>query len=400
MSASSTPYSFKFKRIFKMLACRQSTWILSIALSLCYLNELSSQQTMTNQAPNSLVAGPFTQSMSELSDLIVVEGSPTNTTVVSLYKNGGNGQFTRNQIAQFVGSNFAHVAVGNLGDSDANIDFALQLDTVVLVYQNSLVNPGTFSLSPQGPLPTPKAPNSIATGQFQSVTQTGNDIVVACSGNNSPSLAVYFNNSMGDFTLPPTTVPLSSFPSSVATGDVDGDGIDEIVVTYFSTNQVEIFKQTSPNQFTSLGIYSVGRNPTAVAVGPLQGTNTQNQDIAVTNFTDNTVSVLLNNGPSSPGTFQQNAVNYAVQNAPLSLVITDLNNDGIQDIAVANQASSTVSLLINKGNGTFNPAVNQNANSGPVSITAGNFYSPGSIGLGVANSTGGYFTVFKPSTEP
>jgi hypothetical protein len=46
------------------------------------------------------------------------------------------------------------------------------------------------------------------------------------------------------------------------------------------------------------------------------------------------------------GTFQR-ALNYAVAGAPQFAVVADFNNDGKPDVAVANYTSNSISLLIN-----------------------------------------------------
>src|SRR5262245_51638212 len=52
------------------------------------------------------------------------------------------------------------------------------------------------------------------------------------------------------------------------------------------------------------------------------------------------------------------AVNYATGITPESVAVGDFNGDGKQDLAVANQNSANVSVLLGKGDGTFNTAVN------------------------------------------
>ena len=56
-----------------------------------------------------------------------------------------------------------------------------------------------------------------------------------------------------------------------------------------------------------------------------------------------TVSVLLGNGN---GTFGA-ATNFAAATGPLSVAVGDFNGDGKQDLAVANQFSDNVSILLN-----------------------------------------------------
>ncbi len=42
---------------------------------------------------------------------------------------------------------------------------------------------------------------------------------------------------------------------------------------------------------------------------------------------------------------------------PISMVTADLDGDGKPDLAVANQAGASVSVLFGRGNGTFTAAV-------------------------------------------
>jgi hypothetical protein len=85
------------------------------------------------------------------------------------------------------------------------------------------------------------------------------------------------------------------------------------------------------------------RNPSSVATGDLNGDG--DPDLAVANGFSNNVSVLLGNGD---GSFQS-AANYNAGVEPSSVAIGDLNGDGDPDLAVANEWSDNVSVLINIG---------------------------------------------------
>ena len=72
-------------------------------------------------------------------------------------------------------------------------------------------------------------------------------------------------------------------------------------------------------------------------------------DLATTNATSNTVSILLGKGD---GTFQAH-VDYAAGSSPYGLAVADFNGDGKQDLAFASSGDNTVSVLFGNGNGTF-----------------------------------------------
>src|SRR5439155_20636936 len=98
--------------------------------------------------------------------------------------------------------------------------------------------------------------------------------------------------------------------------------------------------------------YATGTNAAAVAVGDFNGDG--KDDLAVANQGSNTVSVLLSN---LDGTFRPaSPSSYAVGAFPWSVAVGDFNGDGILDLAVGNGGSNTVSVLLGNGNGSFRPA--------------------------------------------
>ena len=64
-------------------------------------------------------------------------------------------------------------------------------------------------------------------------------------------------------------------------------------------------------------------------------------------------------------------VNYTVGAGPVGIVAGDFDGDNDIDIAVANNKSfpGTVSILINTGNGTFNPAIDVPSGDYPYKLT-------------------------------
>ena len=79
-----------------------------------------------------------------------------------------------------------------------------------------------------------------------------------------------------------------------------------------------------------------------MAIGDLNGDG--RPDLAVANFSSDSVSVLLGYGD---GTFGA-VTDYGTGRYPLAVAIGDLNVDGRPDLAVTNQGS-TVSVLLNRG---------------------------------------------------
>src|SRR5262249_8070547 len=145
-------------------------------------------------------------------------------------------------------------------------------------------------------------------------------------------------------------------PISVAVGDFNGDGIKDLAVANFYSNNVSVLLGNGDGSFqtaTNFGL-GLGLNPSSLAVADFNGDG--NADLVVANAGSNNLSLLLGNGD---GTFQP-AVNFGGTqiNNPAAIAVGDFNGDGKADLVVANFSFSNLSLLLGNGNGTFQGAVN------------------------------------------
>lgn len=182
----------------------------------------------------------------------------------------------------------------------------------------------------------------------------------------------------GDGTFQPAVMYGTGADSawSVAVGDVNGDGIPDVVVAnwcglaagdcYLQSGAVSVLLGNGDGTFQPPVVYgSGGYDAYSVVLADLTGNG--RMDIAVTNtycdrtFFDGGVSVLLNNGD---GTFDP-AVSYdsGSRIAP-SVAIGDVNRDGFPDLVVADYmddwfdtGEGAIAVLLGNGDGTFQPAV-------------------------------------------
>jgi VCBS repeat protein/centrosomal CEP192-like protein len=76
----------------------------------------------------------------------------------------------------------------------------------------------------------------------------------------------------------------------------------------------------------------------------------------------------------------------AVGQGPAAMVAGDFNGDGKIDLAVANRAASTVSILLDNGDGTFRSHVDYPVAANPATILTGDFNNDGKLDLVVGNS--------------
>lgn len=106
-------------------------------------------------------------------------------------------------------------------------------------------------------------------------------------------------------------------------------------------------------------------------------------DVAATNFTDNSVSVFLGIGD---GTFQP-AIVFETGPGPISVTIADVNGDGHPDLLTANKYNNSVSLLIGNGDGSFQEEAGFPVGTRPSGVAAADINGDGIPDLIASNYT-------------
>jgi FG-GAP-like repeat/FG-GAP repeat/PASTA domain len=112
-------------------------------------------------------------------------------------------------------------------------------------------------------------------------------------------------------------------------------------------------------------------------------------DVVTANgYPSDTVTVLLNRGD---GSFQAKH-DYRAGGVPEAVAIGDLNGDGNPDLVAANSCClSSVSVLPNRGDGRFQAKLDFRAGVGLASIAIGDLNGDGMLDLATANLGGRYF---------
>src|SRR5271157_19069 len=171
-------------------------------------------------------------------------------------------------------------------------------------------------------------------------------------------------------------------PSSVAAGDLNGDGKLDLVVANFDAGKISVLLGQGNGRFATPVDYPVGRQFAFVLLGDVNGDG--KLDVVVCNEVDGTISVLLGNGD---GTLQ-NPVTYRTVPDPVYVVMGDFNGDGKADLAVAGNASKTIAILLNDGTGNFSKTVPYNIGRAPRSLAVADFDGDGHFDLASANADG------------
>ena len=197
---------------------------------------------------------------------------------------------------------------------------------------------------------------------------------------------------------PGAAVAITGTPFAIAAGDLEGSGSQDLVVTEATGNKVAVLHNNGTGTFTLLAEYPVGANPQAVTVGDFNnakdGSGKPILDIAVANFGDGTVSILMNDGT---GTFTlKNTViltgkgstisNVPTSVQPIDIFTTDMNDDGLPDLVTTNNEGS-ISILFGDGLGDFGSQSTLGDSSGPSEAVAADMNGDGRNDLAVADKT-------------
>jgi hypothetical protein len=186
---------------------------------------------------------------------------------------------------------------------------------------------------------------------------------------------------------------LHSANGPIAVADLNGDGNLDVVVPAGNVDTINPFN--GGNVYVMLGkgdgtfqapvSYSVGNGATSVAIGDLNGDGHPDLVVADTERSPASagiVAVMLGNGD---GTFQT-AVRYGVAASGAAGVrIADFNGDGNLDVAAISANDKTVILLLGKGDGTFRDPVAYGAGVNPMGIGVGDLNADGKPDLVVVD---------------
>lgn len=180
---------------------------------------------------------------------------------------------------------------------------------------------------------------------------------------------------------PPTRTDYTTgtTPAAVATPSLTGNGIQDMVVTNFGSNTISVFPGSGDGTFGGRTDIPVGNGPTAIVAADfnLDGKT----DLAVVNQTDATVEILIGNGDR---TFNPGQI-IPIGNGAVAIATGDFNNDGIPDLAVVNEASNTVTILLGNGDGTFRAGTPINVPGSPDAIAVADINNDADLDLAIAS---------------
>ena len=229
--------------------------------------------------------------------------------------------------------------------------------------QLQILDPSTLAVLASG--------QTSANGSLASLNVTqGHEFLVSVSGDSAAQGEVFLElTNLDQFNSPVNEtqfLPAGLGPSSVAIADLNRDGVPDLVVSDALANYVNVLLGNGDGTFQAPRQFAIGAfaptvadraaglptNGRSVAVADLNRDGIP--DIIVTNSASSDVSILLGRGD---GTFQPQRRFDATVN-PFGLAVGDLNGDGLPDLAVIDsntKEQGKVGILLGRPDGSFRP---------------------------------------------
>jgi len=207
-------------------------------------------------------------------------------------------------------------------------------------------------------------------------------------------------NDWNGFSRPTARLRLDRAPQDVISGDLDNDGDMDVVVGSAGDVRVLLNKGLSNGQwegFADPDDYAAGDHSSTVTAGDVDRDG--DLDIVVGNYFSADVTVLLGKGD---GTFDH-LDNFPVGGRPCSVNLDDLDGDGDLDIATGVCATNDVAILMGMGDGTFDEQIHYPVSEPVKAVTTGDMDGDGAldvvvvpwegrrIGLLINNGDGTFF---------
>ena len=292
----------------------------------------------------------------------VVFVTPADGTTLTTPPTTINVEFSENVNGAGIASNFKLFNSAGTAISFSNDSYSNATDTATLTLSNSNLPADTYTLFVNG-----AAITSVADGL--AVSQPGQLVFADVGRGNVATVSMPGNGTLGASTNyeAPDASATQATPTAVAVADLDGDGLNDLIVASAQTDQVAIFQGLAGGGYsarpTALLNLPSGAVASGMVVANINASDTM-PDIVVADSALNEVSLFVNQS-SGTGDFTFGAAqNVAAGTDPVGIVAADFSGDNKLDVAVADAVADAsknydVTVLVNNGSnaGGFNAGV-------------------------------------------
>ena len=192
-------------------------------------------------------------------------------------------------------------------------------------------------------------------------------------------------------------------PEDVRVSDLDGDGKPDILVANYGAGSFSVFRNTSVAGNINIANFSrkdftSGSGSTFVTVADLD--NDGKQDVIIANQGENTLSIFKNISTSGNISFNS-PVKLTTPSTPIGIGIGDFDKNGWLDIVTVNYDNNSLSIFSNKG--IFNTLSPSNFNApfklitglNPITIDVADLDGDSKVDIVVGNYSSRNVSIFK-----
>jgi hypothetical protein len=234
---------------------------------------------------------------------------------------------------------------------------------------------GTGTFAAKADYATGEGPYSVALGDID-----GDGLLDIVTANQTAyTFSVRLGQAGGTFAATKTDYNASGFASCVALGDVNGDGRLDVVIGLEYGNGVTVCLGKAGGGFDYAFYRTETQSPYAVAVGDINGDG--RLDIVAVDNWDWFASVLLG---KAGGGFAA-PTRYSTGADPISVALGDVNGDGRLDIVSVDDANGNVTVLRALASGGFATRVAYETGYGTAGVALGDVNGDGRLDIVTAN---------------